>query len=58
MGDSKQNLEGAYRAAINFAESLDGWMVLMGPPGPRGKHTSLRPSLTTIGSGAKRAYSS
>ena len=35
-GDAKQNLEGAYRAAINFAESLDGWMVLMGPPG-RGK---------------------
>ena len=35
-GEAKQNLEGAYRAALNFAESLDGWMVLMGPPG-RGK---------------------
>ena len=35
-GNAKLNLEGAYRAAINFAESLDGWMVLMGPSG-RGK---------------------
>ena len=35
-GELKQNLEGAYRAALNFAESLDGWMVIMGPPG-RGK---------------------
>ena len=35
-GEAKLNLEGAYRAALKFAESLDGWMVLMGPPG-RGK---------------------
>ncbi len=35
-GEVRENLEGAYRAALSFAESLDGWMVLMGPPG-RGK---------------------
>ena len=35
-GESRDNLEGAYRAALSFAESLDGWLVLMGPPG-RGK---------------------
>ena len=36
QGESRDNLEGAYRAALSFAESLDGWLVLMGPPG-RGK---------------------
>ena len=35
-GDAKENLEGAYRAALSFAKSLDGWMVLQGPTG-RGK---------------------
>ena len=36
QGESRENLEGAYRAALSFAESLDGWLVLMGLPG-RGK---------------------
>ena len=35
-GAAKENLEGAYRAALSFAKSLDGWMVLQGPTG-RGK---------------------
>ncbi len=36
VGTARRNLEDAYRAALSFAESLDGWLVLMGPPG-RGK---------------------
>lgn len=36
LGEARSNLEGAYRAALNFAKSLDGWMVLMGQSG-RGK---------------------
>lgn len=35
-GGARENLEGAYRAALSFAKSLDGWMVLQGPTG-RGK---------------------
>ncbi len=36
VGEARQNLERAYREALSFAESLDGWLVLKGPPG-RGK---------------------
>ena len=36
VGTARRNLEDAYRAALSFAKSLDGWLVLMGPPG-RGK---------------------
>ena len=35
-GTELLSLEGAYRAALSFAKSLDGWLVLMGHPG-RGK---------------------
>ena len=35
-GNVKRNLEEAYKAALEYAESLNGWLVLMGPPG-RGK---------------------
>ena len=34
--DAQKSLEMAYGEALNFAESLDGWMVFMGRPG-RGK---------------------
>lgn len=36
VGKARENLESVFRAALTFAESLDGWLVLMGPPG-RGK---------------------
>ena len=36
VGEARRNLDDAFRAALTFAESLDGWLVFMGPPG-RGK---------------------
>ncbi len=35
-GEERQNLETVFRACRSYAESLDGWLVLMGHPG-RGK---------------------
>lgn len=32
-GDAQINLEAAFRVALSFAKSLDGWLVLMGEPG-------------------------
>ncbi|MEE9198979.1 MAG: ATP-binding protein [Dehalococcoidia bacterium] len=36
VGEERLNLEGAFRVALSYAESPDGWLVLMGPSG-RGK---------------------
>ena len=32
-GEAQINLETAFRVALSFAESLDGWLVLLGNPG-------------------------